>query len=183
MKGYILYSTYKTPIGEFIIGVMNDRLCLLDYVNRGNNASRTRKTIDKRLTSLLNADMCELDEKTSNPLIVKTKQQLDEYLQGQRKTFDLPLLTAGTEFQKQVWQALQNIPYGETCSYGMLAKKLNNEKAVRAVAGANGANAISIVIPCHRVIGSNGSLGGYAGGLDVKKALLALESGSEKLIL
>ena len=93
-----------------------------------------------------------------------------------RKTFDIPLLLLGSTFQKQVWNALLKIPYGTTKSYQELSKIINNEKAVRAVANANGANAIGIIIPCHRIIGSNGKLTGYAGGLDKKKKLLHLEN-------
>ncbi|RYY74218.1 MAG: methylated-DNA--[protein]-cysteine S-methyltransferase [Gammaproteobacteria bacterium] len=139
---------------------------MLDYRYRAR-----RDAVDSRLKRGLNADFLEQD----NDLLQLTRYQLNEYLAGNRKQFDIPLLTVGTDFQKQVWNALINIPFGKTCSYLELAKTLNSEKAVRAVAAANGANAISILIPCHRVIGSNGELTGYAGGLPVKKALLKLE--------
>jgi len=101
--------------------------------------------------------------------------QLKEYFKGERKKFDCPFDLEGTPFQKQVWKALQTIPYGETVSYLEIAKKINNEKAVRAVGGANGKNPISIMIPCHRVIQKNGHLGGYSSGLDMKELLLSLE--------
>ncbi|MDR2964184.1 MAG: methylated-DNA--[protein]-cysteine S-methyltransferase [Treponema sp.] len=110
------------------------------------------------------------------PLIKKTVQQLDEYFSKKRKTFNLPLSLNGTEFQLKVWNTLQKIPYGETCSYGELAKMIGNPKASRAVGMANNKNPVVIIIPCHRVIGADGSLTGYAGGLDIKKILLGLET-------
>lgn len=108
-------------------------------------------------------------------IIQKAETQLTEYIQGLRKVFDLPLDVQGTEFQKKVWTKLCNIPYGQTRSYKELALELNNVKACRAVGTANGKNPLSIVIPCHRVIGANGTLTGYAGGLELKKKLLAIE--------
>lgn len=102
-------------------------------------------------------------------------RQLDEYFAGRREVFDLALAPRGTPFQQQVWQALQRIPFGHTWSYAQLAQHIDNPKAIRAVGTANGANPISILIPCHRVIGSNGTLTGYAGGLERKQALLQLE--------
>ena len=109
------------------------------------------------------------------PLIKKACLQLSEYFAGKRKNFELPLSPRGTDFQKRCWQALQTIPYGETWSYKQLAKAIGNEKACRAVGGANNKNPIIIVIPCHRVIGANGKLVGYGGGLPIKEALLTLE--------
>lgn len=102
--------------------------------------------------------------------------QLDEYFAGKRRQFDVPLLFAGTEFQKTVWDTLLTIPFGQTVSYGELARQIGMPKAVRAVANANGANSISIFAPCHRVIGSDGTLTGYGGGLPVKEFLLRLEN-------
>jgi methylated-DNA-[protein]-cysteine S-methyltransferase len=110
------------------------------------------------------------------PLIKKTANQLDEYFNKKRKKFDIPEEPEGTDFQKKVWIALQNIPYGETRSYGEIAAVTGNPKASRAVGMANNRNPIPIIVPCHRVIGHNGSLTGYAGGLDLKKALLELET-------
>ena len=110
------------------------------------------------------------------PLIKRAFSELEEYFNGQRKTFDLPLKLEGTEFQKKVWQELIKIPYGKTISYKELATSVGNEKACRAVGLANNKNKIMIVIPCHRVIGSNGDLTGYAGGLNIKKQLLDLEA-------
>ncbi|MCG8686089.1 MAG: methylated-DNA--[protein]-cysteine S-methyltransferase [Desulfobacterales bacterium] len=107
----------------------------------------------------------------------EVKRQLDQYFKGRLKSFDLELKTGGTTFQQQVWQALAKIPYGSTISYGDLAVQIGNPKAVRAVGLANGRNPIPIIIPCHRVIGKNGSLTGFGGGLDVKRFLLELEQG------
>jgi methylated-DNA-[protein]-cysteine S-methyltransferase len=112
------------------------------------------------------------------PVLVKAAQQLREYFAGERTDFDLPLNPAGTAFQKSVWKELCEIPYGATISYGELGKRLGNPAASRAVGLANGRNPISIIIPCHRVIGANGSLTGYGGGLDRKKMLLGLERGA-----
>ncbi len=109
-------------------------------------------------------------------------QQLSSYFAGKLRKFELPVAPDGTTFQRAVWSELQRIPYGETISYGELARRLGNPKAVRAVGLANGSNPISIVIPCHRVIGSNGSLVGYGGGLPVKQALLALEGGQRRFL-
>ena len=120
---------------------------------------------------LLSSDNDENNDETINNAI----EQLDEYLRGDRTNFNIPLLMVGTEFQKSVWSALLKVPYGLTSTYLQLAENVNNKKAVRAVASANGANAISLIIPCHRIIGSNGELVGYAGGLPVKKRLLELE--------
>ena len=109
-------------------------------------------------------------------------RQLTAYFQGKLREFEVPVAPEGTSFQCSVWRALQDIPYGDTISYGELARRLGNPKAVRAVGLANGANPISIIIPCHRVIGSNGSLVGYGGGLPTKQALLALERGQSSLL-
>lgn len=118
----------------------------------------------------------ELKEKTPATKILKeTKKQLDEYFAGQRQTFEIPLDMRGTDFQKKVWAELAKIPFGETLSYRDIAKKIKNEKAVRAVGTANGRNPVSILVPCHRVIQANGTLGGYAGGLSLKEFLLDLE--------
>jgi methylated-DNA-[protein]-cysteine S-methyltransferase len=110
------------------------------------------------------------------PLIKEASKQLGEYFNKERKTFDLPLILHGTDFQIKVWNALQDIPYGETCSYGRVAAMTGNPKACRAVGNANNRNQMHIVIPCHRVIGSNGGLTGYAAGLEIKQKLLELES-------
>jgi methylated-DNA-[protein]-cysteine S-methyltransferase len=114
--------------------------------------------------------------------LADSARQLTEYFKGKRRAFDVPVAPAGTAFQQTVWRHLQEIPYGETISYGELARRLGNPKAVRAVGLANGSNPIAIIIPCHRVIGSNGTLVGYGGGLPTKQALLALERGQGTLL-
>ncbi len=157
---------HKTKIGEFIVGSFDGKLCLLDFRYR-----KMSESVNNRIKKGLNADFMEYDDK----ILKKTREQLNEYLEGVRKEFTIPLLMVGTDFQKSVWNALLMVPYGTTSTYLQLAKDINNEKAVRAVAGANGANAIGIIIPCHRIIGSDGELVGYGGGLAVKKRLLKLE--------
>lgn len=162
---YIQYVESK--IGELIIGSFEDKLCLLDFRQR-----KTRNAVDNRIKKGLNAEFVE----KQTELIEIAKKQIDEYLAGKRREFDIPLLMVGTEFQKSVWSALMKLPYGETSTYLQLAKSINKESAVRAVANATGANALGLIIPCHRIIGSNGKLVGYAGGLPAKKRLLELES-------
>lgn len=130
-----------------------------------------RNAVDKRIRSGLNLDYTD----GNSDIIEETKKQLTQYFNQERTEFDIPLLFVGSDFQKQVWDALKEIPYGQTDTYLGLSKKLGNEKAIRAVSSANGANAISIIVPCHRIIGSDGKLVGYAGGLDVKRRLLKLE--------
>jgi methylated-DNA-[protein]-cysteine S-methyltransferase len=111
-------------------------------------------------------------------LLKDAHKQISEYLKGERRSFDLPLSPSGTEFQQRVWKALTGIPYGETVTYEDLARKVGNEKACRAVGMANNRNPISLIIPCHRVIGKNGKLTGYGGGLGIKEYLLKLERGN-----
>ena len=113
----------------------------------------------------------------AHPVLVRTTRQLQEYFTGKRQVFDLPLaLDGGTDFQQQVWRALLEIPSGQTVSYGTLSQRIGRPRAVRAVGTAIGRNPLSIVVPCHRIVGTNGALTGYAGGLDRKTALLQLES-------
>jgi O-6-methylguanine DNA methyltransferase len=128
-----------------------------------------------RLLEVLDPEEAELDPDPAalDPL----RRQLDEYFAGRRRDFDLPLAPRGTEFQLKVWEELRRIPYAQTISYGELARRLGDPNLTRAVGAANGANPISIIVPCHRVIGANGSLVGYGGGLPIKKALLELERG------
>jgi methylated-DNA-[protein]-cysteine S-methyltransferase len=116
-----------------------------------------------------------MHEAPDNPILVRAVQQLQEYFAGTRNRFDLELDFAGTDFQKKVWQALLTIPFGETRSYSQIAEQIGNPSAVRAVGAANGKNPISIVAPCHRVIGASGKLTGFAGGLEAKERLLTLE--------
>lgn len=118
----------------------------------------------------------EYSEKNDHAVLLQTEEQLIEYFNGKRKEFSVVLDFIGTDFQKQVWEALLTIPYGETKTYGQIAEQLNNPKAVRAVGAANGRNPISIIAPCHRVIGASGSLTGFAGGLENKAILLKIEN-------
>lgn len=149
-----------------MLGAYNDRLCLCDWKTR-----TMRERIDHRIQTALNATYSD----TTCDVLDKTAQQLDEYFEHKRQQFDLPLMMTGSAFQQSVWQALLLVPYGTTISYLDLAEKLGNKQAVRAVASANGANAMSIIIPCHRVIANNGHLSGYAGGTDAKESLISFE--------
>lgn len=115
------------------------------------------------------------DECSETVLLAEAKKQLSEYFAGERRRFDLPLAPAGTDFQELVWSGLRQIPYGRTLGYGELARNIGRPSSARAVGGANNRNPIAIIIPCHRVVGSDGSLVGYGGGLDKKEYLLALE--------
>ncbi len=158
---------YASPCGDLMLGSSGTRLCLCDWA-----VERHRDCTDRRLRRELKAGY----QNTSSPVTDLASRQLDEYFAGRRTSFDVPLLFVGTPFQRNVWQALLAIPYGSTVSYASLASRIGMPSAVRAVANANGANAISIFAPCHRVIGSDGSLTGYGGGLDAKRFLLALEA-------
>ncbi len=149
-----------------ILGSYDNKLCMADWRYR-----KTRNSIDRRVQKGLNATFIE--EESS--VLKLAKEELEAYFKGLRTTFDILLLLVGTEFQKSVWHGLLQISFGTTASYKELAQNIDNKTAVRAVASAVGANAISIFIPCHRIIGADGSLTGYAGGLEAKKKLLALE--------
>ncbi len=162
-------SYHKTKIGKLIIASYDDRICKLGFYYKKNKVA-----IDDKVKKLLNAEFIECEDNIINV----AKNQIDEYLDGKRKKFDLPLLLIGTEFQKRVWDQLKKIEYGYTVSYAEIAKKIGCEKAFRAVGLANSKNPLAIVIPCHRVIKSNGEIGGYAGGVDIKRKLIDLEGGS-----
>jgi AraC family transcriptional regulator, regulatory protein of adaptative response / methylated-DNA-[protein]-cysteine methyltransferase len=153
----------ETPLGEMVAGATDDGICLLEFIDR-----RMLPTEYKDLTRLLKTTVEEGDNKHLKAL----REQLNEYFTGNRKEFTIPLVTPGTDFQQRVWRELQEIPYGTTRSYQEQANALKRPDSVRAVANANGMNRISIVIPCHRVIGSDGSLTGYGGGLKRKRWLL-----------
>lgn len=170
MKKPIYIQFIKFPKAELIIGSFEDKLCLCDFKYR-----KTRRTIDKRLQLGLSGRFIE----QSNNLLDQTKNALGEYFSGDRDNFNFPLLQVGTIFQKSVWNSLLEIPHGKTISYETLAVNIGNKNAVRAVGSANGANALAIIIPCHRVISSSGSLGGYSGGLTLKQDLLNLEKGTQ----
>lgn len=165
-KNTIKIKRYESPCGVLMLGSFGDKLCLCDW-----QVEKHRYHVDRRLKRLLRA---EFEEGTSE-VIGKAERQLDEFFAGQRREFDIPLLFVGTDFQKTVWNELLKIPFGQTISYGEMARRIGMPKAVRAVANANGANSMSIFVPCHRVIGSDRSLTGYGGGLDAKRMLLELE--------
>ena len=158
---------YPSPAGQLILGSYQEKLCLCDWCDSFDMENRLKR-IQKHLK-------CDFSQ-TQSEVLTKAMKQLDEYFLRQRTTFSVPLLSIGTDFQKQVWSKLADIPYGQTETYASLAIRVGNSKGVRAVASANGANLISIFLPCHRVIGSNRKLTGYSGGLDAKQILLELES-------
>lgn len=162
----IKIAYHKTKYGELIIGSYKEKLCLCDWRYR-----KMRESIDKRIKTSLGSEF----ELETTDVILETIKQLNEYFEQKRKIFDLPLHLVGTDFQRKEWDALIQVPYGKTSTYLKQSETLGNVKAIRAVATANGANAIAIVVPCHRIIGSDGKLIGYAGGLRVKEKLLELE--------
>jgi len=161
-----------TPLGAMLAAATDDALVLLEFTDR-----RMLETQLRRLSKALEFTPVPGD----NTILEATRAQLDEYFAGERLTFDLPLLTPGSAFQRDVWRALCAIPYGETRSYGEQARMIERPDAVRAVARANGDNRIAIVIPCHRVIGADGKLTGYGGGMWRKQRLLELERGARGL--
>lgn len=138
----------------------------------GRMTERHHERVRRRLSRLLNAEFVE----GISAVIETAGAQLDEYFAGERREFDVPLMFAGTEFQNAVWNELMLIPHGRTTTYGELARRIGRPAAVRAIANAIGSNALSILVPCHRVLGADGALTGYAGGLPAKRHLLALEN-------
>jgi AraC family transcriptional regulator of adaptative response/methylated-DNA-[protein]-cysteine methyltransferase len=166
-KNVINITRITTPLGPMIAGATDEGICHFDFSER-----RMLETILKRIQRMLNATLVVAD----HPHFKVLNTQADEYFQGIRKEFDLPLHLVGTSFQKQVWEELLRIPYATTRSYKEQSIMLGNQKAIRAVAGANGENGIAIIVPCHRVIGENGHLTGYGGGLWRKKWLLDHEA-------
>lgn len=167
MTDNISIQYHKTELGELILGSFKNELCLCDWRYR-----KLRDAIDSRIQKGLNAKYVQ----QYSPVIAESIKQISEYIAEDRISFDIPLILVGTDFQKSVWEELIKIPYGTTQSYLGLAKQMGNEKAIRAIATANGANAISIIIPCHRIIGSSGEMVGYAGGTPTKRKLLELEN-------
>src|SRR5690348_10312155 len=158
MSRLLAYTTIDSPVGPLLMAGGQDGLHLLHFMT-----GRRPKSPDRTWTE---------DKKPFKEVI----HQLKAYFAGKLKDFDVPLVLHGTDFQLLVWRRLQKIPYGETVSYGQIARELGNPEASRAVGLANGSNPIPIIVPCHRVIGSNGNLTGFGGGLPVKEKLLALES-------
>lgn len=157
---------YSSPCGDLLLGSMDGRLCLCDWA-----AKPKRAETDAVLKRLSGADYVVAPSETTRMAAV----QLDEYFARRRMSFDVPLLLFGTEFRRMVWEALLGIPYGVAVSYRDMAERVGRRSAVRAVAAAVGANPVSIFVPCHRVIGSDGRLVGYAGGMEAKRMMLELE--------
>ena len=161
-KGQLCHTTIETPVGELHIGATEQGIVFIGW----------EKDAILKMACKMKAQPVD----TVTPLLAQCSTQLKEYFDGKRREFSLPLHLVGTEFQMQAWRALQQIPYGETISYGEQAKRIGKPKGFRAIAQANHNNPVSIVVPCHRVINADGSLGGYASGTDKKQQLLALES-------
>jgi len=153
-----VYTQFDSPIGTITVNANDHGLLGVWYESHARTLSDFGVLAD------------------NHPILTLTVEQLKAYFAGERHEFSIPLAAKGTEFQNKVWQALTTIPYGETWCYKDLAIAVGNPKASQAVGGANGKNPISIIVPCHRVIGKNGSLTGYAGGVDIKQTLLDLES-------
>ena len=163
----IKISQLITPLGIMLAGATDDGICLLKF----NDRQELNKELED-LKRLLGALFVE----GKNAHILQLEQELKEYFKGKRKHFDVSLITPGTDFQMEVWKNLRDIPYGETISYLQQSEKMGSPDAIRAIAHANGCNRISIVIPCHRVIGKTGKLTGYGGGVDRKRWLLIHEN-------
>ena len=159
--------TVQSPVGRLILVADDEGLTHLMLANNDLGAAG------------LDAD--DVPERAEDPVLAEAAAQLDQYFAGQRTAFDLPLDPQGTEFELDAWMALARIPYGETISYGEQSRAIGREGAFRAVGSANGRNPIAIILPCHRVVGADGTLVGFGGGLDVKRALLDLESGVQRL--
>jgi methylated-DNA-[protein]-cysteine S-methyltransferase len=160
----MVYRTVDSPIGPLFLAGTGDALCRLAF------ASERRPALDPSWMP------------DQSGVLAHVQDELIAYFSGQLQRFRTPVAPQGTPFQRRVWQALCEIPYGQTISYGELARRIDAIKAVRAVGAANGANPIAIIVPCHRVIGSNGSLTGFGGGLPNKRALLELEKGQRTLL-
>ena len=166
-KNLIMITRILSPLGPMLAGATGAGICLLEFVDR-----RMLETQLKRVKRYFKSDLVPGE----SPFFPTLNRELNDYFEGKLKKFTVPLSIAGTDFQKKVWNVLMQIPFGETRSYRDQAIAIGNPSAVRAVAGANGDNALSIIIPCHRVIGSDGKLVGYGGGLWRKKYLLELET-------
>ena len=165
-KNKIITKQYNSPFGNLLLGAYNEHLCLCDWL-----INNRKENVDLMLKRRLFADYIE----DSSDIIDYASKQLDEYFLGIRKNFDVPLLLNGTDFQKHIWNCLLLIPYGNMVSYSEIANIAGKPKAMRAIDNTIASNAISIFIPCHRVIGKNNTLTGYRGGLITKQSLLTLE--------
>lgn len=168
----ISMTEFSTPLGPMMAGATAEGICLLEFMNR---IRLERELTD--LQELLNAVMLP----GRNQHLDQLEQELSEYFAGKRKVFSVPLHTPGNEFAQSVWKMLREIPYGKTWSYKKQSEMMNNPKAIRAIASTNGRNRLAIIIPCHRVIGSDGSLTGYAAGVDKKKWLLKFEKDNSEV--
>jgi methylated-DNA-[protein]-cysteine S-methyltransferase len=157
------YEKVESPLGEILIAT------------DGKYLTGTHFSTDRHFKQIPS----EWEEDPRQPVLIKTKQQLNKYFDGSQQQFEIPLAFVGTKLQHEVWQKLQQVPFGKTISYKQLAQQTKNPKAIRAVASAVGKNPIAIIIPCHRIIAHDGSLGGYGSGLDHKKFLLRLEGTSK----
>lgn len=153
------YKEVDSPVGKLRIVASSEGLAAILWENDKPNRTRVRKYV----------------EEPQHPVLLETERQLEEYFEGKRRVFSVALDPDGTAFQKEVWGILSTIPYGETRTYLDIARQMGNIKAVRAVGAANGRNPISIIVPCHRVLGTSGELTGFAGGIETKAALLAME--------
>jgi len=160
-KGKVFYKKWMSPIGEINL-----------YANEKSLLALTYKENDEEVSGRLRLED-HIEE--SSPIIEETMRQLEEYFEGKRKTFEIPVTLSGTDFQLLAWNFLREIPFGMALSYSEQAKKIERENAFRAVGSANGKNPISIIIPCHRILASNGKISGYAGGPAIKKRLLEIE--------
>jgi methylated-DNA-[protein]-cysteine S-methyltransferase len=161
----VIYTTIDSPIGELLLLGEGDVLHGL-YMQAGRTAANVRPAWQR-----------------DDSAFPEARRQLSEYFAGERTTFDMPMHLGGTAFQRTVWHALTEIPYGQTISYGELARRIGRPDLARAVGTANGQNPIAVIVPCHRVIGANGKLVGYGGGLENKRLLLDLETGAAQLAL
>ncbi len=166
-----------TPIGCICIAAEEGKVSEIRIErDAGQAPGRTGGHADREEQGDISKERADLPEdRMTEEVLERTVRQLKEYFRGERKTFDVPIQTKGTPFQENVWKALREIPYGETCSYGDIAKKIGCPKGARAVGAACGRNPVLIVTPCHRVVGGNGALTGFTGGLHVKEKLLELE--------
>lgn len=167
METNIITSRYVSPVGELVLGAYGGRICLCDWAGSSRSGANAR-----RIGKFLDADFAEGECEAT----VRVAAELDEYFAGNRTEFSVEMLLVGTEFQRLLWTELTRIRYGEVISYAELASRVGCRPGVRAVASAVASNALSILLPCHRVVGSNGKLTGYAGGFEAKRWLLNLES-------
>lgn len=169
----IYYSDMDSPLGPVTIATTERGICFLEYASVNSKCSAMKTKLKK---FQMNGEFTEAEEPLEH-----AKKQLAEYFNGDRECFDLSLDLIGTSFQKLVWSSIGKIPYGSTKSYKEVAAGIGAPKAVRAIGGANNKNPVPIIIPCHRVVGSNGAMVGYGGGLDKKEILLKLEGSLEEL--